>query len=92
MKANSSRIKTICYTMAYVLIAILWGYLHIYRLICVYLGSISYWIYLLHIVVGFVLANYFPNRSYATMLLVYVICVCAISAFFDGCFKLFKKK
>lgn len=55
--------------------------------IMIYLGGLSYWIYLFHIVVGYVLANYFPGRSYPMILLIYLVCTVAISAFFSWCFK-----
>lgn len=59
--------------------------------VMIYLGGISYWIYLLHIVVGFVLANYFPGRSYPVMLLIYILCVIGMASFLRVVQKYFGK-
>lgn len=60
--------------------------------ICQYLGSISYWIYVLHIVVGYFIATYFPGHSCSKMILVYLLITILCSTGFDLLFKKILKK
>ncbi|MDD6572313.1 MAG: acyltransferase [Thermoflexaceae bacterium] len=46
----------------------------------IYLGSISYWIFLVHIVVGFVLSHSVPGKNYGVMVMVYILCTVGLSA------------
>lgn len=45
-----------------------------------FLGGISYWIYLIHVVVGFVFMTYFPGYGYVMMLFIYLAAVVVLSA------------
>lgn len=46
----------------------------------VYLGGISYWIYLVHLIVGYVISTYIPGREYSMMLIIYIVGTILLSA------------
>lgn len=47
--------------------------------IFVYLGGISYWIYLLHNIVGYLLSTYYFGYDYWQMLNIYLVCTIVLS-------------
>ena len=55
------------------------------------MGRISYWAYLLHLVVSYVLVRWLPGRDYIVMLVLFAVVVIAVSSGMDKVYGLITK-
>lgn len=73
-------------------ILILYSFLHPIHLpeviekICCYFGKISYWIYLIHVIVGYVLKEYFMHWSMNLRMFVYFTATIVFAILLDFCY------
>ncbi len=55
------------------------------------MGRISYWVYLLHLVVSYVLVRWLPGRDYMVMLVLFAVIVIVVSSGVDRMYGLIIK-
>lgn len=78
-------------------ILIMYSFLHpipmpsIVEGVCCYFGKISYWIYLIHVIVGYVLKEYFMHWTMNRRMVVYFVVTVAVAAFLDFVYSHFTK-